>query len=255
VSHCELEELLGAYALDAVEAPEAALVESHLDECPRCRAELAQHLEMASLFSTSPERAPSELWQRISDALTEPDPEYVGHPTIAPLVSIGVPRDSHRKVRAVSGVLGVVAALAAVAAVVLALQLSILRHQVNLVRSDLKNSALAQAVSDALVNPHTEALLSSRAHDVSAEVVITPGGESYWVHSSLPPLKPGETYQLWAFVNGRIVSLGLVGRKPTGYSAFRLGRHSSRLMVTAEPAGGTAAPTTSPILVSNRIQF
>ncbi len=34
MAHHEIEELLGAYALDAVDADEARLVEDHLADCP-----------------------------------------------------------------------------------------------------------------------------------------------------------------------------------------------------------------------------
>ncbi len=253
--HSEVEELLGAYALDAIDDSEKSDIEAHLDSCGRCRHELARHLELASLLSASPDTAPSALWQRIAAALSEPDPEYAGRPALAPLVSIGVPRDSHRKVRAVSGVLGAAAAVAAVVAVFLALQLANLRHEVDQVRAAERVTALDQAVTAALVSPHTEAILTSTGHHVEAEVVITPGGESYWVHSSLPPLRRGMTYQLWALVDGKVVSLGLFGRDPTGYASFRLGRNSSRLMVTAEPAGGSAAPTNSPVVMSTQIHL
>ena len=41
LTHDEAAELLGAYALDAVEADERDAIEHHLNECPRCRAEVA----------------------------------------------------------------------------------------------------------------------------------------------------------------------------------------------------------------------
>jgi hypothetical protein len=251
--HSAIEELLGAYALDAVEETDVVSIEAHLDECPRCRAELAQHREVASLFSASPDPAPSQLWQQISAALSEPDPEYAGRPAIVPLVPIGVPRDERRRIRLASGVLGVVAAAAGVLAVVFSLQLTSLRGQINRVRSAEQQSGLAQAITAAFVSPHREAVLSSGHRHITAEVLITPSGEGYWVKSSLPALKNGETYQLWATVDGKLVSVGLVGSDPNRYVAFRVGRGSSALMVTAEPAGGSPRPTT-PVLLSHRLQ-
>ena len=43
LSHTEIEELLGAYALDAVDRDTAAVIEQHLEGCVRCAAEVAQH--------------------------------------------------------------------------------------------------------------------------------------------------------------------------------------------------------------------
>ena len=52
MTHDELQSLLGAYALDAVEDDEARAVERHLQECPRCRAEVANHRETAALMAS-----------------------------------------------------------------------------------------------------------------------------------------------------------------------------------------------------------
>ena len=49
----EIEELLGAYALDAVNAEEATAVEVHLTTCPRCRAELDAYREMAAALGNT----------------------------------------------------------------------------------------------------------------------------------------------------------------------------------------------------------
>jgi anti-sigma factor RsiW len=72
--HAELQELLGAYALDAVEADEAAAIERHLPTCPRCRTELADHREVAALLGYAGGSAPSGLWDRIVASLEEPPP-------------------------------------------------------------------------------------------------------------------------------------------------------------------------------------
>ncbi len=53
VDHESIAELLGAYALDALEPAEMELVEAHLQECPRCAAEVAQHHEVAGLLANS----------------------------------------------------------------------------------------------------------------------------------------------------------------------------------------------------------
>jgi anti-sigma factor RsiW len=49
--HDEVEQLLGAYALDALESADTEQVERHIRVCPVCRAELAQHREVTGLFS------------------------------------------------------------------------------------------------------------------------------------------------------------------------------------------------------------
>ncbi|MDQ1391403.1 MAG: hypothetical protein QOF30_380 [Acidimicrobiaceae bacterium] len=73
-AHADLQELLGAYALDAVEPDEASAIERHLPTCPRCRNELADHREVAALLGYAGGTAPSGLWDRIIASLEEPPP-------------------------------------------------------------------------------------------------------------------------------------------------------------------------------------
>lgn len=64
--HSELQALLGAYALGAVEGAERVAIEAHLEGCAPCRRELAQLREAAGTLPTAP-RPPDELWRRIVD--------------------------------------------------------------------------------------------------------------------------------------------------------------------------------------------
>lgn len=73
-SHEEIEEALGAYALDAVEPEEAAAIELHLRDCPRCRTEVAQHREVAAKLGYAGSPAPEALWLRIRESLEEAPP-------------------------------------------------------------------------------------------------------------------------------------------------------------------------------------
>jgi len=73
-SHEELQEALGAFALDAVEAEEAAAIELHLRDCPRCRIEVARHREVAAKLGYAGSPAPEGLWSRIRESLEEAPP-------------------------------------------------------------------------------------------------------------------------------------------------------------------------------------
>jgi anti-sigma factor RsiW len=70
----QIEELIGAYALDAVDDDEREVVEQHLAVCARCRAELAEHREVAALLAYDGKPAPSDVWDRIVSSLEEPPP-------------------------------------------------------------------------------------------------------------------------------------------------------------------------------------
>ena len=72
--HHQIEALLGAYVLDAVEPDEAARVERHLEGCPRCRAEVDAGREVAGRLGTSARAAGAEplppgLWDRIAGGI------------------------------------------------------------------------------------------------------------------------------------------------------------------------------------------
>src|SRR5436309_8412009 len=107
LTHDEAADLLGAYALDAVAVDERDAIDRHLQECPRCRAEVADHRTVASFLGSAGGPAPEGLWDRIAGALEEAPPEL----RLAPVV----PLDERRSVSLRLG-----AAVAAVAAGVIA---------------------------------------------------------------------------------------------------------------------------------------
>src|ERR1700722_10516822 len=69
MTHDEVSELLGAFALDAVEYDEYEEIEAHLSECPRCRAEVDAHREVAAALGNSVEPLPEGLWENIARRL------------------------------------------------------------------------------------------------------------------------------------------------------------------------------------------
>ncbi|MST35184.1 hypothetical protein GHK86_20930, partial [Acidimicrobiaceae bacterium USS-CC1] len=71
--HHDVQELLGAYALDALEPDEVAAVEAHLEVCARCRRELAGYREVTSLLGHTGGEAPPGIWDRIAAGM-HPEP-------------------------------------------------------------------------------------------------------------------------------------------------------------------------------------
>ncbi len=80
-----------------------------------------------------------------------------------------------------------------------------------------------------------------------------PSGQGYLVSSQLPPLGGGRTYQLWAIVGTRPISLGLLGGAPR-QAAFTMAGSTrpSHLSITAEPSGGSVSPT-GPIIATGTV--
>ena len=143
---------------------------------------------------------------------------------------------------------GAIAVAASTVAVVLGIDLV---HSQDSVTSLQQAAAHQQVVAHgtpaavALQTPgHRVVTLENSAHVDLARFVIVPGGRGYLVSSTLPKLGHGETYQLWGIMKGTAISLGLLGAAPHG-STFTIAGTSStpQLAVTAEPAGGTVAPT------------
>ncbi|HEX3947373.1 MAG TPA: anti-sigma factor, partial [Acidimicrobiales bacterium] len=74
MEHDEIIQLLGPYALDALDPDEAAAVDAHLRDCPRCQAEVDAHREVAAALATGAvvddaEPLPPGLWDRIADRM------------------------------------------------------------------------------------------------------------------------------------------------------------------------------------------
>ena len=192
VPHEEVAGLLGAYALDALDSDEAALVEAHLRDCPRCSAELARHHEVAGLLANSGAEAPADLWDRIADRLDSPaspaweklavrlerppgthdvlaDEEAertaaersgAGSPETAagsPETAAVVPLDqSRRRHRLVTRGITLVATAAAVLAILLGVPVAHLNNQVSHLQTAASKPGLSGAVQTALEEPSTK---------------------------------------------------------------------------------------------------
>lgn len=234
--HDEIEELLGAFALNAVDADEAAEIETHLLTCPRCRAEVDSHREVAAMLGSAGGPAPDAVWARIAGRLEEPAPEFG-----TPLARV-VPM---RRVLA-TRVAMALAAAAAVVALVLAVGLTRQGDRIDDLEAALADDALLRAASLAQADPNAiSAKLTSLDGALSASAVVLPDGTGYLVGNDVPELGPDRTYQLWGIDDGKPVSLGVLGTdfKVAGFS---VGRGFDQLALTEEAAGGAAQPTMSP---------
>ncbi len=257
MSHDEASELLGAYALDAVDGEEFTELEAHLATCPRCRAELDSLREVAAAMGNSVEPLPEGLWSSIASRLPErhddeppPMPQLVSPEGRSPFRPPPTDSRNRRRRNAVT-TLGAIAVAAAAVAIVLG---------IGLVRADNRVSGLQAAagqtstVSAALRAPgHKLVDLDTTSHTQLAQFVVLPDGRGYMVSSTMPPLSAKETYQLWGIVGSEPISLGTLGDAPQ-QAAFTMAgsRRPSRLSITAEPSGGSVIPT-SPVLATGTV--
>ena len=239
LTHPEIEELLGAYALDAVDPDEAEVVEAHLRECPRCRSEVAAHREVAAALAHVGAPAPPGVWEGIARGLEEAPPQ------------LDLPRLDRRWDRPRSRRPGrALAALAAAAVVLVALGVQVVRQEERLdkLSAALEDQGLEGVVTAALLDPGARRVdLRSDDGRLHADAVLTPDGSGYLVRHNLPALSEELTYQLWAVVGDRKVSVGVLGPRP-GVAAFRADAGVVLLAVTVEREGGVVASDKPPVL-------
>ena len=256
VTHGDFADLLGAYALDALDADEARLVADHVAQCPRCAAEVADHHEVVGMIANVGADAPPELWDRIAARVAGPGPGERGPAPLAAVSGTGVrglpPARRRRAVGRVGwSAIGIAAAAAAAVVAVLAVQVARLDDRVGQVDRAIAREGLAQSVLRAETDPAaTRVTLAVSGGGPVARLVILPTGTGYLVNERLPALAADRTYQLWAFVRGQPVSLGVLTRHPT-YEAFSVDPSApvASYAVTDETAGGAPRPTGAPLAV------
>ena len=245
VQRHELHTLTGSYALDALASPERAAFEKHLDRCDTCADEVRGLRETAARLAMATAIAPPrEMRQRVLAAapLTRQLP-----PPGRNLLPRPGRRDGPRRVRpSQAGVTAAILALAA-AVVFLFVTQATTQHQLRQAQASGRAIAAVLAAPDARVESMTAsvggtvtAVMSLTRH----EAVISTGG--------VPALPGGKVYQLWVMGPAAPRSAGLLPASRAGITVPVLAegvRPGDRLGITVEPAGGTARPTTAPVVV------
>ena len=247
--HDEIADLLGAYALDAVDADEAAAVEAHLAICPRCAAEVADHREVAALLAHTGAPAPEGLWSQISASLEEPPPEMA-----IPLRAPERARDgdvvdlADRRRRTPRWVPGAAVA-AALVVVALITGLVVSDDDRDGDRAEQIAAPDLEDVARRVMNDSEAAkvVLTSPEGDLEAPAAIDADGSGYLMGNTLPALDESQTYQLWGIRGDLVVSLGILGASP-GTVAFHVGDGVDALAITTEVAGGVVSSANPAVL-------
>jgi anti-sigma-K factor RskA len=247
LSRRELDELLGAYALDAVDDDERAQLEAYLERSPEARALVAEYRETAALLSHSGTEAPPGLWERIQHTLEE-EPPRLAVPSPARVGALG----SHgaRRRGRVAAAIGVAAAVVAVGAFTVKVVQQDDRID-ELSRQAETGSVLAAAEAASRDPRAARVTMSSTDGALEARVVYLPDGDGFLVQDNLGALAPERTYQLWALMGdapaARPISAGVLGSDP-GVAAFRVQGPVTAFAITDERAPGVDAPGNPPLL-------
>jgi anti-sigma-K factor RskA len=235
--------LTGAYVCDALGGEERVAFEAHLGECAACETEVAELREVTAILGmAAAEEAPASLKQAVDARIrvTRQQPPVVADLSQTP----GVGR------RLVSRWAGW--ALAAVlAGVVAGLSLHVVSQQ----RQITSISAQASAMQQLLSAPDAATVHAAVSTGGQGVVVYSrTRGEAAVEVTGLPGLPSGRTYQLWLMDSAGVASarsIGLVGAGGTSGSPVLADALGSATIVglTVEPAGGSAKPTTVPIML------
>lgn len=214
-----IHDLTAAYVLDALAPVELEAFEAHLATCERCREEVAELAASAGAlaYAVPPVAPPAGLRGRILDAARAERPNVV---PLRPRWAIPI---------------AAAAAIAACAAVGL--------------------GVWNVSLHDQLAGARDQALLRVAVSGASGSLIVASGGSGALLLSDLPAAPAGKTYEAWVIRGRAVASAGLFrgGEATTVVALSRPVPVGSQVAVTIEPAGGTAAPTRSPLIVSSTV--
>lgn len=267
MTHDEVRELLGAYALDATSADESAAIADHLVDCVPCRSEVAEHREVAALLASEPVEAPPGIWQRIALDIAAGDADQANRsePSLPPIVGrigdrSGNQPDTHdlraaASKRATGPRTRWSAVLAAAVLIVVVAIGSVIwrqQHRIDQVNRQLAQIDLPRPLADAAAQAASEP--GARPVDLRngdgqpvARVVVLRDRTAYLIPlPAMAALPPDRTYQLWAIVGHTNLSMGVLGADPA-VTAFRIPTGASTLAVTTEQSPGVITSTNAPV--------
>jgi anti-sigma-K factor RskA len=244
----ELHLLTGAYAADAVTGAELAEFEKHLAGCATCAEEVRGLRETTARLGMTTAIAPPP-WMReqvlAAASRTRQLPPISGK--VVPLHAR--PRRMkqlrHSATRPVA-----VAAMAAMAAAVIVLAV----FQVNTQDQLHQTQAGDRAVAAVLAAPDAHIKMSKTSVGGTVTAVFSRrDGEAVITTAGMPTAGGSKIYQLWVITaEGVARSAGLISGGITGATSPVLAgdvRSGDSLAITIEPAGGSAQPTTSPVVL------
>jgi hypothetical protein len=256
LSHDEVADLLGAYALDALEPAELQVVDRHVQGCQACLAEVAEHREVAGLLTPGWGKPPAGLWDRIAASLEEAPPPLDLAPVMAmkpgpPPTPITNARSAGTRRRTLGiGIAAMVAAAAVAMVGFLGVQLGEDRGSTGRYAASVDAyGELEQSANAALADPSAQKVdLVSTDGSRFVQAVVLRDGTGYLVNPKLPALSKERTYQLWAVVGTAKISVGVLGNEPR-IVPFKMNGPVSALAITEEVAGGVVTSRADPIVV------
>ncbi|MFE5342530.1 anti-sigma factor domain-containing protein [Isoptericola sp. NPDC056578] len=227
-------DLLPAYALDAVDDLERRAVERLLESDPDARRALDEYQDVVAAFAVEhepPAHVRDAVLARVAGmpqaAARGAAPDAPATPAVRPRRRWGL----------------VAAAAAAVVAVAVPTTIAVQEH-----REAVRLEAQADRVAQMLADPEAR-LVTAPVEGGGEATALVSGGDVLVSAEGMPAPGEGHDWQLWIVADDTPVSAGLMPTASGGVSrALVEGGAGHVVAVTLEPAGGSAQPTTDPVL-------
>jgi hypothetical protein len=236
----EIEDLLPAYALDAVDDDERAAIEEYLAGSPAARETIAGLQSAASMLAHAGGPPPDGVWERLEVLIAEAPVQLRATPQPAGMFGAASqePRRTEHRWQWL-------AAAAAIVALVFAGLWIAERGDGGTAARD--TAALARAAEQA--PGARRAVLMDPDGNALATAVVLRDGTGY-LTPDLPRLRSDRTYQLWGLSKTKTISLGVLGPHPR-VVAFKAAGPTEGLAITTEVAGGVPVSRNSPDAVGD----
>lgn len=232
----------GAYALDAVDDLERAAFDRHLAECETCTVEVAEFRAVAARLADGAWSVPAPQLreQVLARAAATPQLPPAGHRRSAPS-----PVARWRRLAAAAAVVGVLGVGAA--ASTYAVQEQRLGDQRVAVAAAQQRADRIQAV---LAAPDAALFADDLTGGGRVTVVVSDSVDAgVVVLADAPEPGPDRAYQLWVVDGVTPVSVGLLAPGQARSTELIEGvRGRDAFAVSLEPAGGSPAPSTTPLV-------
>ncbi|MCZ3388731.1 MAG: anti-sigma factor [Actinomycetia bacterium] len=238
----DMHALAAAYSLDALDAAESAEFEQHLAACDTCSLDVREMRETAAVLAlTSLEEPPAALRDAV---LARVRLTSQGSPDSDAAAVVDLAERRTRRGPATRWLTGVAAA-----AVLVAGGLGVTTYQASQ-RADQAQLASDQ-ITALLADPEATVERADVTGGGAGTLVASPSrSQAAFLAASLPVTGPDETYQLWAIDDQGATSVGLL--QPDSGQAIALvdlPPGTTTFGMSVEPAGGSPAPTTDPVLL------
>ena len=276
MTHDELRELSGGYALGILDEPDRRAFEAHLSTCASCAAEVRDFTSIASALALDVPQIdpPAALRERVLRAATIPASQPAAVEPITARRAIPEARRPRRE-----SLLALLSAAAMVIAFALGAYAVSLQRRITLLEGQVR------AAADRAAQSQQQLVQLKAAADQSAQVrrILGAGdlrrldlagtkaapaaaGRAFWspaeglvvAFANLPATDAGRVYQLWVIPpGGSPIDAGLLDLQPDG-RALALARSGTSqrvgtVAITLEPAGGSAVPTLSNMIAAGTL--